>query len=149
MSTTHGHSLTTHVTTTRVYSYSIPCSHSSVCFELCKPLQEKMLERGEGEKTGKNNHGHHGAVLNACFCLNVTGLIFVLPCSLRHTAELHLCFKCLRTGSCPLAELFCKEIHPNHHIEHATAHILLLFSLRLKLCGQRSLFFRSLYSLFI
>lgn len=32
MSTTHGHSLTTHVTTTRVYPYSTPCSHYSVCF---------------------------------------------------------------------------------------------------------------------
>lgn len=56
MSTTHGHSLTTHVTTTRVYPYSTTCSHYSVCFELCEgrlPLQKKMLEQRQGEKKCK------------------------------------------------------------------------------------------------
>lgn len=53
MSTTHGHSLTTHVTTTRVYPYSTTCSHYSVCFELCEgrlPLQKKMLKQRQGGK---------------------------------------------------------------------------------------------------
>lgn len=48
-----------------------------------------------------------GAQLGACFCLNVTGSSCFFFLSFRETPELHLCFKCLRTGSYPLAGLFC------------------------------------------
>lgn len=62
MSTTHGHSLSTHVTTTCVYPYSTPCSHYSVCFVAlwgkAAPLK-KCWGRKKEKKIGKNNHGHH------------------------------------------------------------------------------------------
>lgn len=85
MSTTHGHSLTTHVTTTRVYPYSTPCSHYCVCFVALwgKAAPQKMLKQREGEKKmERTTMTTMGAQLSACFCLNVTGssfFFFFLP----------------------------------------------------------------------
>lgn len=86
MSTTHGHSLTTHVTTTRVYPYSTPCSHYTVCFVASErrlpPAPHKKMLKQWGEKNGKNNRGHRRCTARCLFLFECHRVKFFFPLSL-------------------------------------------------------------------
>lgn len=84
----------------------IPSRVHTAVFALRGGCPVKMLKQREGEKMERITRATIGAQLSVCFCLNVTGSRFFIFL-LRETPELHLCYKCLQTGSYPPAGLFC------------------------------------------
>lgn len=142
MSTTHGH-FTHHTRHNKpVFTllpprrfFALPLFAFSFREGWLAPPKENA--EGRGEKAERTTGATIGAPLAACFRFTCHRV------EVEEFPRLHLCLKCLWTGSCPLAGLFCKGSNLIITFTYAAAHIPPPPPVGplCKLCGQSGRFY--------